>query len=388
MLTYKYITNFETFNVIFTLICNILCVFLCFKSTFRSAFFHGMCLGIIQFISEVVSVYLTSEILSVPSNSYTSDMTFYSINVILSKLFYFSICRLLLRFSIKENSKNSWGRWFALSVLPISSIFIILVVRTITAEMAFSTNESILCITSISVLLIANIVIYIIYEKAEKSSQKLIELELANQKNEINMQHLELLEMKNEKMNIMAHDYKNHLLTIDNICGSEEVHKYIDKMLGDISRHTAIAKTQNKWLDIILNKYVDMCNDKNIDFEINVSTDNLSFINSYDMSSLFNNILDNAYEAALSSSQKYIHLDISKALYSYHRIIVKNSSDNPPQIQNGKLISTKSNKELHGYGTKSIEKVVTKYHGELQWNYDEQFKEFKLIILFPNYCEF
>ena len=41
--------------------------------------------------------------------------------------------------------------------------------------------------------------------------QKLLELELTNQKNDIDMQYLNLIEKKNETMNVMAHDYKNHL---------------------------------------------------------------------------------------------------------------------------------------------------------------------------------
>lgn len=85
---------------------------------------------------------------------------------------------------------------------------------------------------------------------------------------------------------------------------STNIKKYIDGMLGEIGKYNRIAKTKNKWLDVIISKYIDMCNTKSISFEVNASTDNLDFINSYDISSLFNNILDNAYEAALNSTNK------------------------------------------------------------------------------------
>lgn len=384
MIIYKYLTSVEIFNVILTLICHVLCFYIGFKSTLKSSIFHGLILAITQFISEVVAIYIISWLSGLNNTSYTENMIIYIIDVIMSKILWFLISRFLLRFSIKENSSKSWGRWFSLSVLPISSLFIIIVVRLFTNDQIFSLQENVLCISSISALLISNIVVYLIYEKAEKSNQKLIELELSNQKDNINMQYLGLLEKKNEQMQIITHDYKNNILTIADMTDSVEIKEYINSMVGEIKKYNQIAKTKNKLLDIILNKYTDMCEAAGILFDVNVSTDNLDFISNYDISSLFNNILDNAYEAALKSKQKNIYLEISRVLGSYHKIIVRNSSDFQPKTHNDKLISTKTYKESHGFGTKSIQKVVNKYHGELQWDYDDNKKEFKLIILFPD----
>lgn len=384
MLIYKYITTYEAFNVLFTLICNIICVYFGFKSTFKSSFFHGITLGITQFVSEVVAIYAISLVFNSANDSYTENSIIYMTDVILSKILYFAISRFLLKFSNKENSVASWGRWFSLSILPISSLFIILVIRLLTNGLTFSLSNSIICILSIILLLISNIIVYLIYEKAEKSNQKLIELELVNQKNDIDMQYLELLEKKNETMNIMAHDYKNNILTISNMSDSNEVKEYINDMVGEIAKYNHIAKTQNRLLDVILSKYTDICNDKGIKFETDIMTDNLGFINSYDISSLFNNILDNAVEAASLSSGKYINLEITNSLNSYHRVIATNSCDTEPHNEKGKLITTKKNKEAHGFGTKSIRKIVNKYDGELQWEYNNELRQFKLIIIFPN----
>ncbi len=387
LLLYKYVTTAEVVGLIFTLICNILCIFACFKSTYKSALFHGVALTLSGCISEVISTVIIP-VFGAPSLIFVRDLlnfdiAVYPVNTIISKLFFLLICRLLLKFSGRENNSKTWGRWFSLSVLPISSIFVILVIYSLTSYMLFSNLQRTVCIVSLVLLLIANVTVYYIYEKAEKSSQKLTELELISQKNEINLHYLQLLEEKNEKMNIMAHDFKKHLVAISDISDSPEVKEYISQMFDDIGKYTRLAKTKNRLLDVILSKYTDMCEAKEIRFEVNVSTDNLDFIDSYDISALFSNILDNAYEAAAVSGEKYIYLEIARVLGSYHKIIVKNSSDISPKAHNGKLLSTKKNKELHGFGTKSIQKIVNKYHGELQWEYDETAKEFKLMIVFP-----
>lgn len=384
MVIYRYVTSIETLNIVFTLLCNIFCIFACFKSTFKSSVFHGVVLCVANYVSEFISMLLISQVTSTPQNAYEENDFIYIANIIVCRIIYFSICRFLLKFSNKEKTAAKWGRWVALSILPISSLVMIYVIRMLSGDLTLSQQEKIVCTASLVLLLFANIIVYVIYERSEKSSQKLTELELSNQKDEINMQYLQLLEVKNEKMNIMAHDYKNHLFAISEMSDSSEVKEYISSMYMEIGKHNRIAKTKNRWLDVILSKYTDMCDTKGIEFETNVSTDNLEFINNYDISALFNNILDNAYEAALNSSKKYIYLEITRVLGSYHKIIVKNSSDASPQSQEDNLITSKSNKETHGFGTKSIRKIVRKYNGEQQWEYDDKLKEFKLVILFPD----
>lgn len=383
MIIYKYLTSVEVFNVLFTLICHVLCFYIGFKSTFKSSFFHGLILAIAQFISEVIAIYIISWLFSSNNTSYTENMIIFIIDVLVSKILCFLISRFLLRFSNQESSAKSWGRWFSLSILPLSSLFMIIVLRLLTNGQTFSSKESVLCISSISVLLISNIVVYLIYEKAEKSNQKLIELELSNQKDNINMQYLSLLERKNEQMQIMAHDYKNNVLTIAEMTDSLEIKKYVNSMVGEIKKYNQIAKTKNKLLDVILNKYTDICRSKNLKFETDIMSDNLDFIDGYDISSLFNNILDNAVEAAEKSNNKFISLNISTSLNSYHKITIINSCDTEPETRNGKLITSKSDKSTHGLGTKSISKIVSKYDGELQWDFDHNEHLFKLTIIIP-----
>lgn len=382
LLIYRFILNNEVFNTFSTIIVNIIIVFFLYKSSLKSAIFHGFALGISQLLSEFIALYVVAAFLKIETQNVMDHH--FEIATILSKILYFLISRLLIIFSTKENRSRSWGKWFGLSLLPLSSIIVIIAFRVITNNTILKPFENTFLIFSTSFLLLVNIIVYLIYEKAEKSNQKLIELELVNQKNDIDMKYLELLEKKNETMNIMAHDYKNNILTNANMSDSNEVKEYINNMVGEIEKYNRIAKTKNKLLDVILSKYTDICNDKGIKFETDIMTDNLGFINSYDISSLFNNILDNAVEAASLSSGKYIYLEITNSLNSYHRVIATNSCDIEPHSDKGKLITSKKNKDTHGFGTKSIRKIVNKYDGELQWEYNNESRQFKLIIIFPN----
>lgn len=361
---YRFIINIEFVNTIIITLTNIVIIYFCFKSSFKSSIFHGIILCILQIISEFLTAYITSLIYNIPVQN--SIDNHFEIGVVLSRILYFLFSNFLSKISVKETNVKTWGKWFALSLLPLSSIFVIIVMKIITDSIALKSYQNILIIISISFLLVINIIIYFVYEQAEKNNQKLLELELTNQKNDIDMQYLNLIEKKNETMNVMAHDYKNHMIAISSMSNQAEIKNYIDNMLGEITKYNQIGKTKNKFLDIILSKYMDICNSKGIEFETHILNDNLNFINDFDLSTLFNNILDNAVEAASKSTVKFINLEIVNSLTFHHKITVINSSDIEPTGKNGDLITTKKNKSIHGFGTKSIRKTIKKYHGEME----------------------
>lgn len=382
MLVYKFIINKEIVNILLIITVNIcLCKFL-FNCSTRSSFFHGFTLGIIQYISESLTAYLMAFPLNISTEK--TVIQYFEIASVISRIIYLLLSRLLAKLSVKENRSKSWGQWALLSLLPISSIFMILSIRLLTANVILSPVQNGVCMFSISFCLIVNIIVYAIYEKAEKSSQKLIELELANQKNNIDLQYLELLEKKNEKMQIMAHDYKNHITAIEAMTDSSEKKQYLQDILEEITNNSQIAKTKNRILDVIISKYFDICEGKGITFKTDIMSDNLKFMSSKDLSTIFNNALDNAVEAAEQSAEKIITLSISKSMNQYHKIIIENSSDREPLANDKTLLTTKKQKTGHGYGTKSIEKAVQKYGGETDWEYDKAQKQFCLTILIPS----
>lgn len=381
LIIYHFIYNNDTFNLILTMIANVIILYFSFNSSFKSALFHGVTLVITQLISEFITIYLSAMALGISSRSFVNNH--FETGVIISRIFYFSLTSLLAKMSIKETQSNNWGKWLTLSLLPISSMFSLLVLKAITDTMELTITQYAMSIISAAFLLIVNIIIYTVYEESEKNTQRLLELELENQRSKIDMQYIKLLENKNETMKIMAHDYKNHIATLTSLTDSDEVQEYIQSMLGEISQYEQTGKTKNKTLDVILSKYADICKSKDITFNTEIISDNLELLKSKDISTLFNNILDNAVEAAEKTKEKNITLEISAVLGSFHKITLKNSCETEPKTESRKLLTLKNDKEVHGIGMKSVNKTLKKYNGEMQWDYNEANKTFKTVILIP-----
>lgn len=372
--------NFELLNILFMFLINVLVLKLLYKSSLKSSLFHGLALMISVFISEFTVYYFAS--LIIKDSVYVTDNSLH-LQSLISMLLFFFISRVLARLSIQENVGKSWGTWVGLAVLPFSSALVLFAFRFATKTIILEKTESIWILIASIVLFLANVIAYVIYERAEMNTQKLMELELVNQKNEIDMQYLNLIEKKNQSMQVFAHDYKNHFATIASMTDSAEIKEYVNGLLGEISRLDNMGKTQNRLLDVILSKYTSVCEEKCINLEIDIVTDNLTIMNNNDISSLFNNLLDNAVESAEKSEKKKMLVQIANVMNSYRKIAIINSCDTPPNTKNGELVTSKENKEIHGLGTKSIKKIVDKYDGELDWEYDADAKEFKFTILIP-----
>ena len=61
-------------------------------------------------------------------------------------------------------------------------------------------------------------------------------------------------------------------------------------------------------------------------------------------------------------------------------ITISNSIKGRPLEKEGKLITNKQNHQLHGYGIKSVQKIVRKYEGDFSYQIRES--EFIVTITF------
>ncbi len=176
---------------------------------------------------------------------------------------------------------------------------------------------------------------------------------------------------------------KNHLMHISSLSENEEVKSYIDDLCGTVTSFGSKIISKNKTLDIIINKYSVLCESKKIKLNFDTKTENLSFIEPIDLSTILNNLLDNAVEASENSKTKFINVKISLNEHNLKVLTIVNSCDKEPLTKNGKLVTTKESTSEHGIGIKSVTRTLKKYNGDLEWFYDKDKSEFKVIVLFP-----
>ena len=183
-------------------------------------------------------------------------------------------------------------------------------------------------------------------------------------------------------INIKVHDLKkliNSLTTAEDEKSRKEIALETDKALKEYS---SIAHTQNKTLDNILFEKNLICLNRNIHLVAICDGRHLSFMNPIDLYSLVTNLLDNAIEAVsqLAESERSIRLRI---ITKNDRIQIEVSNPYKGKVvrQKDSFLSSKADKINHGFGLKSVQFLVEKYHGNMV--VEAESDTFTVLIVMP-----
>ncbi len=370
----------EIVNIVATLILFGLVLFTAFKCDRKLALFHSLLLVALMWIVEYIVLFIVSQILNLEITHFKNDIIIFIEEAFAAKFLYFIVLSIISSFAQKRLKKEGTKTSIYLTILPVTTFFITVVLRVQSQYFESTVLSTALCVIAEVLMFIANIVVFSVHERDITNQQKIHDMEMVEQKQSINLEYLDILEKKDEETRIFIHDIRNNLINIGNLTTEENVKQYIQDIYDKSNEVSIKAKTKNRVLDVIINKYALLCKDKNIRFTTVSPNENLSFISDYDLSAILDNILRNAIERAEKETEPYIELTLD-CDNKFHKIILKNSCSSEPVSDKDTLITTKENKKFHGYGMRSVTKALKNYNGEFEWSFESN--EFKIVILIP-----
>lgn len=180
-----------------------------------------------------------------------------------------------------------------------------------------------------------------------------------------------------ETVNLNAHDLKHK------VSGGGLLPDAQEDIIHAVDEFDTTLYTGNESLDVILSKKKRHCFQRDIQFICIADGKRLSFMGESDIFALMGNILDNAIEAVErldDPDKRMIHLSIT-GKNCFVRIRAENYFQDTLNYSGKTLLTTKADKEHHGYGLKSISLLVEKYAGTIKIYTEEEM--FILDILFP-----
>ena len=130
--------------------------------------------------------------------------------------------------------------------------------------------------------------------------------------------------------------------------------------------------------------YLYLAEKENIEFAVSGKLTEKMPLEMVDITSLMGNVLQNAMEAAAKASVPKIRVELVEHKREIF-IVVSNSIMDKISAKNGLLLTSKKDKENHGFGMKNIAATVEKYHGEYYTDFIEENGEgmFKISIAIP-----
>ena len=201
---------------------------------------------------------------------------------------------------------------------------------------ADSVTDMGLIIINLGFLLMDFLVFYLYYVLSEALWERQENASLRRQLESYSDQ-MQLLEESSEKVKALRHDMKHHMNEIRLMAKQDrtrEIQNYIDDMQEFAANPKEIAASGNQEADSILNYMLRQA------------------------------------KAELNSVFQKNTL----------RIEIENSSDGRTEIVQGRFLTTKADKELHGIGLNNVKKIVEKYRGIMEISAEKDTFRVKVLL--------
>ncbi len=239
----------------------------------------------------------------------------------------------------------------------------------------------------------------VIDKNREKSSRVILENQISNMQS-----HIEEIEHVYSGVRSMKHDMKNTLALVWQLAAGgradedEKLQEYVDGLNKSFEKLEFRFQTGNSVVDTLLHMKHHEINRILPDLHLQIEADKLLFaddlqIQSYDISVILGNALDNAIEACEKlyerQAGKETDTDFFIRLASFRKgqmffLEIENSYDGTLIWKAGEEFpqTDKAQKESHGIGLSNIRQAAEKYHGAVDWSADG--RRFVLSVMMKN----
>ena len=378
------------FNAVDFLIINCFLCFYLFSRRMSSSIFHALILTVAMVVTEVIIELVCMRLLD-GFLVFTQNSISYAIVSIGSRIFYFFVIRIIIVVFApkKERLEAKSGFTVLLSVTPLISVWLTLVIVVICMNGHIDFIMGGMLLASMALLLVMNFVVFWAYDSDQKFMRNYLMMQADLKEQQAEAEYYRRLAEQTENQKILIHDIKNHLQTIAGLSedgGESKIHEYVQQLMEMPEMKSSVTYCSQPVLNVILGQYQEICKKKSIQFGVDIRKDSVDYITVDDLTALFGNLLKNAVEAAAGVSEAYIDVTVNYNYKSKQTFIsVENSVLYPPRFDgDGGLISRKNDGKLHGVGIKSIQRAAEHYQGEVSYHYDKEGKCFHMMVLLTN----
>ena len=372
--------NILSYIFIFTI--TIISYYFVFDYNFKNVMLNSIMGYFVQHIAYKVNYLMYESYLIIYVYQYIPD---YVVLVnFLCHFFYFSLVYLFALFVLRKFYINNYQFTLSsFSVIALAGLVLVvaIVLNTVWAGNNYWGTYILGIVIALFDIICCSLAMYLAIGLFVLSKSKREALKIQHSY-EDKIKQYELSKESIDLINIKCHDLRKQIRTL-------RAHPELidDEELASIEKATRIYETNfdtgNSTLNIALSEKSLVAKKYNIELTSLVDGEALINLKPGDIYSLFTNILDNAIEAVKQVKdidKRVVSLVVSKER-GFLEIREVNYVFKKPVFINNMPQTTKVNTNLHGFGTKSIEYIVYKYNGKV--NFKVLDDKFYLNILIP-----
>lgn len=332
-------------------------------------------------LSNLIILFITIIVSDLISNVFKDDLyTLYTekgigrlLTIIFVQILIFCVFDVILKAISFENVRLKYKEWILiLSVLGISITALVLI-RTALLVSKVNLEQSIYLLISEICLIMINFVCFYMTYCLCKSNYETDELRIKQQRYDLSVQYSENVKNQYNEMKILRHDMKQEYVVISGLLEAgktESAVDYIKSRMDSLSKSEIYIDVGNDRINSILNSKLSYAKSSGIEVICSSSGD-INGIDDADLCILLGNLMDNAIEGCRASN---VDAQFIEAKLVGDDVKIRIQITNSASAESGKNIlngeTSKTDKSAHGFGIKSIQYIVHKYNGSVNYVFE------------------
>ncbi len=278
-------------------------------------------------------------------------------------LYIVTIALKMLKTDNYNRRELSASEWIIIAIVLAISIVLVALLFLMTMTQGTDRMYSILSLMGVIVI---NILVCYLVIGLGKKNEIVRENEALKLSQEYNQQYVNSATAEYDTIRKLQHDFKNNYYTVHTLIKEGNAQAALDHIEGNLELLESFAvfvKSENPIVNAVVNAKFSEAKTFGIDCSCICGTD-FKHIDNLDLCRLLSNLLENAVTACKQSRSEHPSIMLSLLSdESTYSIDLKNTIDISVLESNPQLLTTKKNRNDHGYGINIIKEIASKYDG-------------------------
>lgn len=227
-------------------------------------------------------------------------------------------------------------------------------------------NEMLLVFTLF--MLFIQVTTYTLIYSAIREHDRNMELLAFSERQEAEKNMTELSAESLSRLREIRHDVKNQYAYMRRLLSElryEELSEYFEGLDGELQEIVNYIDCGNSTVNAIINIELIKAQNKGIDLDIKITLPQKLTIPDHELTSLVTNVIDNALEACEREGVLERTVDFGLRVHGDY-LLLRSVNPIPPGADEKRIlrgVTTKSDRTLHGFGSRIIDRIAEKYDG-------------------------
>lgn len=361
------------------LITNVLFLFvisMCYNTSLKERLFSVFYIYIIMFSIEIIMTAITWTPLMNPFKRYGYEN---ELGLFICKVLQFLVI-LAIEHIVHLKRKRILPLWMLLASLLIP--FFTIVIEIVVTQSPTVTQASV--VVSMVSLFLINFTVFMLYDSLANIYDRQMKSIIAEQERSYYLHQCQIMQSSAEDARNFRHDINNHFTLLQKMINDGNIKKaqsYLSELTEAGQNLKQIySTTGNIVIDSIINYKLGCITRSDMEIQVEASVPTEFAVEIMDLSIILTNLLDNALLAATATeSTPKLHI---KIIYKKGMLLIRmiNSYNGKVLYENGEIVSTKDDKNMHGRGIRNVRNVLEKYNGLLSLKHDASFFTAEVVL--------